>query len=281
MFPVSTRALGAPLAALAAAFTAIAPLAPAKAELLVAPTRVTLDDKARSAELVLVNRGNETAAFRVSLENRRMLEDGSLEAAEEPRADELFALENLRYSPRQLMLEPGARQTVRIMASNTAGLVPGEYRSHLRLMSAPASAARSVTQDEGADSSLSIELVAIRSITVPVILRVGALDASATLDAAALARDGTDQLTLKLTRAGTRSTYGDINVTVDGEDEPVWTVRGVAIYTPNTSREVLLPLPSEVRAKLSGKTARITYVSTDKAVPEQLGATLAELTASL
>jgi hypothetical protein len=269
------------LAAFGAALIAAVPLAPAAAELLVAPTRVTLDEKERSAELVLVNRGSETAAFRVSLENRRMLEDGSLEAVDEPRADELFALKNLRYSPRQLLLEPGARQVVRIMSSNTAGLAPGEYRSHLRLMSAPASAGRSTTQETGGDNSLSIELVAIRSITVPVILRVGQLDASATVDAAALSQTAPEQLVVKLTRSGTRSTYGDISLTVDGEAEPAWIVRGVAIYTPNTRRDVILPLPAEIRARLAGRSVRISYVSTDKAVPERLGSVIAELTARL
>lgn len=269
------------LAAFGAALIAATPLAPAAAELLVAPTRVTLGEKERSAELVLVNRGSETAAFRVSLENRRMLEDGSLEAADEPRADELFALDNLRYSPRQLVLEPGARQVVRIMTTNSAGLAPGEYRSHLRLMSAPVSAGRSTSEEDGSDNSLSIELVAIRSITVPVILRVGQLDASATVDAAALSDAAPDQLVVKLTRAGTRSTYGDISVTVDGEAEPAWIVRGVAIYTPNTSRDVILPLPADVRARLAGKSVRIAYVSTDKAVPDRLGSVIAELSVGL
>lgn len=268
------------LAAFGAALIAAVPLAPAAAELLVAPTRVTLDERERSAELVLVNRGAETAAFRVSLENRRMLEDGSLEAVDEPRADELFALDNLRYSPRQLLLEPGARQVVRIMTSNLAELAPGEYRSHLRLMSAPASAGRSTSDEAGSDNSLSIELVAIRSITVPVILRVGQLDASATVDAAALSQAAPDQLILKLTRSGTRSTYGDISLTILGEADPAWIVRGVAIYTPNTSRDVILPLPADIRERLAGKAVRIAYVSTDNAVPERLGSVIAELTAS-
>jgi len=251
------------------------------AELLIAPTRVTLDEKTRSAELVLVNRGEGPAAFRLSLENRRMREDGSLETVEEPREDELFALDKLRFSPRQLLLEPGARQVVRIMATGTAGLAPGEYRSHLRLLSAPASAARPASETAAGDTSLSIELIAIRSITVPVILRVGKLDASASLDAAALDQAAPDQLMIKLTRSGTRSTYGDITVTPEGQSEPAWTVRGVAIYTPNRSREAALPLPPEVREQLAGTKVRIAYISTDDAVPETRGKVLAELIAEL
>lgn len=267
------------VAALVAAF---ATPVPAAAELLVAPTRVVLSPDARTAELVLVNKGTETAAFRISIENRRMRQDGSLEDAPDAKPDEQFANDKLRYSPRQLVLEPGARQVVRILASAPGTLEPGEYRSHIRLMSAPISAgATQVTGEPEGDNSLSIELVAIRSITIPVILRVGALEASVSMDEAAMAADNPDQLVVRLTRAGSRSTYGDVSLTIEGEKEPVWLVRGVAIYTPNTTRDVIVPLPAEVLQQLSGKRVRIDYVSTDAAVPADAGKRLASLTTAL
>ncbi len=270
----------------AALIAAIATPLPAAAELLVAPTRVVLSPNNRSSELVLVNKGSETAAFRISIENRRMREDGSLEDAPNAEAGELFADDKLRYSPRQLVLEPGARQVVRIMTTSPGDLAPGEYRSHLRLMSAPVSAGTTqVAGQAPTDNSLSIELVAIRSITIPVILRVGKLEASVTMDDAAIAKDAPDQLVLRLTRSGTRSTYGDVSFTPEGAKEPVWVVRGVAIYTPNTARDVVIPLPPEVRKALAGKQVRIDYISTDAAVgagdPASAGKRLATLTAGL
>ena len=266
----------------AALVAALATPVPAAAELLIAPTRVVLSPDARTTELVLVNKGTETAAFRISIENRRMREDGSLEDASEPQPGEQFADDKLRYSPRQLVLEPGARQVVRIIASAPGALEPGEYRSHLRLMSAPLSAgATQVTGEAGSDNSLSIELVAIRSITIPVILRVGNLDASVTMDAAGMAENAPDQLVVRLTREGTRSTYGDVSLTIEGERQPAWLVRGVAIYTPNTSRDVIVPLPAEVLARLAGKRVRIEYTSTDAGDPATSGKLLASLTTSL
>jgi P pilus assembly chaperone PapD len=266
----------------AAVLAALALPMPAAAELLVAPTRVVLTPETRSSELVLVNKGSETAAFRIAIENRRMREDGSLEDAAEPLPGEAFADDKLRYSPRQLVLEPGARQVVRIMASAPGALEPGEYRSHIRLMSAPVSAGSTqVTGEANNDNSLSIELVAIRSITIPVILRVGALDASVSMDEAAMTADSPNQLVVRLTRSGTRSTYGDVSLTIEGEKQPAWLVRGVAIYTPNTSRDVIVPLPPEVRSTLAGKRVRIDYVSTDAALPGEVGKRLASLTATL
>ena len=266
----------------AALLAALATPVPAAAELLVAPTRVVLTPQARSSELVLVNKGAETAAFRINIENRRMREDGSLEDAPEALPGEQFADDKLRYSPRQLVLQPGARQVVRIMAPAPGDLAPGEYRSHLRLMSAPVSAGATQLPGEAAsDNSLSIELVAIRSITIPVILRVGALDASVAMDAAALAEEAPDQLVVRLTRAGSRSTYGDVSLTIAGEKDPAWLVRGVAIYTPNTARDVIVPLPPEVRARLAGQQVRIDYVSTDAGDPASAGKLLASLTTAL
>jgi len=61
--------------ALALIATGVAPTV--SAEVLIAPTRVELDRAERSTELVVVNKGNEEAAFRVSIENRRMRLDGS------------------------------------------------------------------------------------------------------------------------------------------------------------------------------------------------------------
>jgi hypothetical protein len=266
----------------AALLAAIAVPMPAAAELLVAPTRVVLTPEARSSELVLVNKSAETAAFRIALENRRMRADGSLEDAPAAQPGEQFADDKLRFSPRQLVLEPGARQVVRIMLAASGELAQGEYRSHLRLMSAPVSAgAARVAADAPNDNSLAIELVAIRSITIPVILRIGSLDASVTMDSAALAKEDPEQLVVRLTRAGTRSTYGDVSITREGEKDPAWLVRGVAIYTPNTARDVIVPLPPEVRAGLAGKRVRIDYRSTDAGDPASAGKLLASLTTAL
>ena len=255
--------------ALALIATGLAPSA--TSEVLIAPTRVELDRSERSSELVVVNKGSEEAAFRVSVENRRMRLDGSMEPAETALADELFAKDFIRFSPRRIILEPGERQTIRVSAMLNAELEPGEYRSHLRLMAAPLSAGRtleSATQTES--DSLSIQLVAIRSITIPIIFRLGELSAEVEIEEMDLRpsdNEGETVLVARLTRTGTRSTYGDIKIYVDGQKEPVYFARGIALYTPNTERDVMLPLPDAVRNSLAGKDIRIDYVSSDPAAP--------------
>lgn len=262
-------------AALAAA--ALLCAVPATAELMIAPTRVVLGPGQRSAELVLVNKGTETAAFRIGVENRRMRRDGSLEAAEVAQPGELFAADKLRFSPRQLILEPGARQTIRVTADIPAELSAGEYRAHLRLMSAPTNAGSGQAAAPADDRSLSIQLIAIRSLTIPVLVRVGTLDAQVTVSGAAFSRETDNLLVVRMARTGSRSAYGDLRLTVEGERTPAWFVRGVAIYAPNSEREVLLPLPKDVKARLAGKSVRIDYVSTDPAAPGVVAALTARL----
>ncbi len=241
---------------------------PAAAQLMIAPTRVVLAGTERSTELILVNKGDEQTAFRIDVENRRMRADGALETVTETQPGELFAADMIRFSPRRVVLDPGARQSLRVSVTVPAGLAPGEYRSHLRLMSAPTSAgAATSTASDANDGALSIQLIAVRSITIPVIVRVGALDSSASVDSAALTNKADNLMVIKLTRAGTRSTYGDLRLTIAGEANPVYNVRGIAIYTPNTDRDVLLPLPADIKAKLVGRDVRIDYVSSDPKAP--------------
>lgn len=244
----------------------------AMAEILVAPTRVVLEKGERSTELVLVNKGAETAAYRISVDNRRMRLDGSMEDALDTLPGEFFAKEFVRFTPRRVILEPGGKQTVRISAQ-TAGLEPGEYRSHLRLQSAPVSAGRtleSVSSGTGADG-ISIQLIAIRSITIPIIARIGSLNATVEVESAILdtsQTEGESLLTVRLARSGTQSTYGDIHIYIDKVRDPVYVARGIAIYTPNAQRDVKLAIPDAVRGALKGQTVRIAYVSSNPQNPE-------------
>lgn len=248
-------------------------LTTASAEILIAPTRIVLENGERSTELVLVNKGTETAAYRISVENRRMNYDGSLETAEEAMEGEKFAKGLVRFTPRRVILEPGAKQTIRVSVQ-TSGLEPGEYRSHLRLQSAPLSAGKTLqSMSNNTENGISIQLIAIRSITIPIIARVGTLDASVEMDTATLDsnyQEDESLLVVKLKRDGDRSTYGDIKIFSDDSANPVFIARGIAIYTPNLEREVRLALPNELRDLLKNKTVRITYVSSNPQNPKIL-----------
>lgn len=244
------------------------------ADVMIAPTRVVFENGERSAELVIVNKGGEEAAFRISLENRRMNLDGSMELVQTAIDNENFADEIVRYSPRRVIMEPGGRQTIRVSAQ-TSNLEPGEYRSHLRLMSAPTSAGRTLQSITGGGvDGISIELIAIRSLTIPVIVRVGELNAEIAIDDAKLKdvsnSEGETTLEINLQRNGGSSTYGHIELYANGTSEPVYYAKGIAVYTPNTARTVKLPIPQGVLEQISGQEVRIVYRSADISNPEVL-----------
>lgn len=244
----------------------------ASANILVSPTRVVLEDGEKSSELVFLNRSDEESAFRISLENRRMLSNGSMEKVETAMEGELFAKDFLRYSPRRVVLGAGEQQTIRISSRLPRDAQPGEYRSHLRIMAVPVSAGnslQSIASDDDADA-LSITLVAIQSVTIPVILRVGELDASVEIDALSIEQGEEETetyLVASMSREGNRSTYGDIKIYAEGEAEPVYFARGIAVYVPNDTRNVILPLPESVKEKIEGRNVRIVYDSSDPENP--------------
>src|SRR5579872_3945476 len=96
-------------------------------DLLVAPTRLVLDGR-RGAEIILNNIGDEPATYRVSVEFRRMNENGDLVDVMTPSEADKKAEDMIVYAPRKVMLAPHEPQAIRIAARPPQGLPDGEYR---------------------------------------------------------------------------------------------------------------------------------------------------------
>lgn len=254
--PTSMRRFAA-AAALAAILSSSVP-ALAAGDLLVAPTRVVLDGP-RGTEVILNNIGDAPATYRISLELRRMREDGSLEevVVEGANATEKSALEMISYAPRRVILPPNQPQAIRIFARAPAGLPDGEYRAHMLFRAVPDAvpvAAPANTQ------GLSIALTPIYGVTIPIIVRRGSLSVTAAIaDARLVDHDGGKALSFSLSRQGARSVHGEIRVLKPGQSEPAYAVKGVAVYSELGKRTVRLSLPAEVAAKLAGP-ATIQYL---------------------
>ena len=105
--------------------------------------------------------------------------NGDLVRVETPGPGEGFAGDLIRYAPRQLRLEPGRPQTIRILYRRPGELAEGEYRSHLLFQEIP-KVAPTPAQGEG-PSGLNMQISALFGISIPVIVRHGDLEASARL----------------------------------------------------------------------------------------------------
>lgn len=249
----TVMALG--LAALATPWTALP--AAAAGDLMITPTRVVFEGRTRTAAISITNTGLTAATYRISWVRRRMTETGRFENIETPGPGERFADPMVRFSPRQVTLPPGKPQTVRLRFSKPAELENGEYRSHLLFRAVPMDGPVSADQlSEAPENPLQIALQPIYGVSIPVLVRQGETEAAVALEQ--LTVTGGDRLELRLARTGTRSVYGDLEATLvppDGPPRPVGRLKGLAVYTPNASRLVELPLTGP----LGPGTLRVTF----------------------
>ncbi|AWO01431.1 hypothetical protein DLD77_06865 [Chitinophaga alhagiae] len=109
----------------------------AQGNLMIMPRRVVFENSKRLHELNLINTGQDTARYAISLKHYRMKDDGSFEEIDTAAHDASFADKYLRFFPRNVVLGPGEAQSVRIQLTQTGRLLPGEYRSHLYFRAVP------------------------------------------------------------------------------------------------------------------------------------------------
>lgn len=241
------------IAARAALFAPLFFLAPGAeagvGDLLVAPTRVVLNG-GRGTEIVLSNIGDEVATYRISVELRRMTTDGMLHDVDAPNTEEQLAQSMIVYAPRRVTLAPREPQTIRISARAPQGLVDGEYRVHLLFRAVPPPTPVEAPKDV---KGVSFALTPIYGVTIPVIARFGNLEAKAGIANVHLVReDGKPAISIDLTRAGDRSTFGEVRVMKAGIKDPIAVQRGIAIYTEVNQRSLTIPLDERYASAASG-----------------------------
>lgn len=174
------------------------------ASLMITPLRASFFDNKRSDEIILVNNSEEVNSYRLEWVEQMALPQGgyrpltAAEAASFPSASKF-----LRYSPRQVTLKPGESQTIKLVLRKPNNLPAGEYRSHLRFRAIP----KTLTPEAG------INVYAIMSYAIPVIVKQGPKQAQVSLEQVSMATlNGKPQLKLTLNRAGTSSVIGNVQV---------------------------------------------------------------------
>lgn len=262
-------------AALLAPLVALAPPAQAGVgDLLVAPTRIVLNN-GRGTEIILNNIGDETATYRISVEVKRMRSDGTFEDVANPVAREATARDMIIYAPRRVVLPPRQPQTIRIAARAPAGLADGEYRVHLLFRAVPA--AQPPVQTPADFKGIGFALTPVYGVTIPVIVRLGNLSAKAGIaNVGKVMLEGHPAVALELTRAGSRSTFGEVRVVKAGLKEPLAIQRGVAVYTEIDRRTVTVPINADLLAQASGPVT-VQYLETVDGVSTTLAETSAIL----
>jgi hypothetical protein len=263
------------LIAVAVAFTMVgAPPAHAGVgDLLVAPTRIVLNGS-RGTEIVLSNIGDDVATYRVSLELRRMNEDGSFDDEVTPTERDKLTQDMILYAPRRVTIAPKETQTIRIAARAPQGLTDGEYRAHILFRAIPKP--RPVTPRPDM-KGVAFELIPVYGVTIPVIVRLGNLQAKVGIANVGLVKkDNKPAVALDLVRNGDRSVYGDLRVFKAGIKEPIAEQRGLAVYTEIGQRHLVIPVKPEHAAAANGPVT-VEFVETSENGPMQMASTQAVL----
>src|SRR4051812_22484109 len=232
-------------------------------DLLVAPTRIVLDGR-RGTEIILNNIGEEPAVYRVSVEFRRMTEDGGLVDVPEPSAVDKTAEDMIVYAPRRVTLAPHQPQAIRIAARPPQGLPDGEYRVHLLFRAIPpANPVVPASASTDGEKGLRFQLTPVYGVTIPVIVRLGSLQVTAGIANVHLAKgkDGKPVVALDLSRSGQRSTFGEVRVLKAGVKAPIADQKAVAIYTEIGVRHVNVPLDETYKGEVAGPVT-VQYVET-------------------
>lgn len=224
--------------------------------IVISPQRVTFEKGQRIVEVLIANRGSNKEKYRISLVNRAMQENGQLKPTDSPAENEYFASEILRYSPRQITLEPKETQKIRIMSRIKSNSPDGEYRSHLLVQEIPK--AKEAENAGGNNGEIGINVQAVFGITVPIILRKGDLSAEVKLSTPKIVKVGnTTFLEIAVNRSGTKSIVGTLNVFTDSKK--IGILKNVAVYLSTPRRIISVKLDPKSAENLSGKNIRVTY----------------------
>lgn len=229
-------------------------------DLLVAPTRLVLDGR-KGAEVILNNIGDEPATYRVSVEFLRMNENGALVDVTTPTDADKKAEDMIVYAPRKVTLAPHEPQAIRIAARAPQGMPDGEYRVHMLFRAIPPANPVTATAAEQV-KGVQFKLTPIYGVTIPVIVRLGNLEATAGIAGVRLdQRNGAPFVDLDLVRNGSRSVYGEVRVLKAGLKDPIAVQKGVAVYTEVGKRHVSVPVFEKYKSQASGPVT-VQYVET-------------------
>lgn len=233
-------------------------------DLLVAPTRVVLENGQKVGEVVVSNTGNAPSTYRISLLRMVMAPDGSLKEAPAPPVGELDPASLFRYSPHEVRLQPGETQVVRIAARKPADLPDGEYRVHIQFMGLPEVSA---PQPKGSQVSkgFSARIQPVFAVAIPLVLIQGKVSATAAISGLTFTPglNNRPALDLHLDRQGNASLYGDLKAFFTpegGVSQPAGEMDGVGVYTNLAMRPISLRLTAPSGVPFQHGTFTVSFV---------------------
>lgn len=232
-------------AVLAAAVIALAISGVARA-VTVSPVALYIDSRTRSALLTLHNNGVRPEEVEIAFAFGYPQSDSAgnlrVELVETPPPGEPAATAWLSAFPRRMVLQPGQRQVVRILAEPPAGTPDGEYWARVLVKSRGGQAPIERQVEEGVAIQLAIETV----VAIAASYRQGQLETGVRVERAEAARRGDSIFTtLDVARTGNAAFLGRLQLELLDEQGRVLgaTEEHIAIYRTVRRIPVLVAPP--------------------------------------
>jgi len=181
---------------------------PAQASLLITPLHVVIEGRQRSGEIIVVNTSDETKRYRFGwsqVEQSEALQGGYVDTVLDE--NKAYLKDFAVFSPRQITLKPGEKQTVRIAVRRPADLIDAEYKSHMQL------SAISIEDDRARPTS-GIRARVNFSYSIPVVYRIGEHDVQIAFDDPSFKTNAQGNIVIQapVRRSGPHGVIGHIEV---------------------------------------------------------------------
>jgi len=182
--------------------------------ILVAPQAVFLSDRDRTGEIYLVNTSSKPEDVQIDLEYGYPATDSTgqigIKLIENPDSGAPSAASWVRAFPRRVVVQPGQRQVVRLLATPPAGLSDGEYWSRILVTSRGAQMAVA-NPDSNIHAGIDLVLRTIISLTY----RKGAVHTGVTVNDFRVTEEHDSLVTwLGLTRTGNAAYLANVHLVV-------------------------------------------------------------------
>lgn len=238
------------------------------AGIMLHPTRVIIDNRYKSGKVSVVNTANSKVKYRVRTIFYRETNEGRLEPASSLTDQERLIQKMLRFSPRQAVLNPKERQTIRLQFRKNGAVPDGEYRIHLNVFPVPDPQIKKSplqTSQPHPQGESSIKINFLVGLSIPVVIRNGDLwvEAEPVACTNSISKDGQKKvLKVNVQRRGSRSAIIDIAAYHSlghdlGNRVLIGELKGVVIYPEYTEKEFEIPIDDKTLPALNKGIIRI------------------------
>ena len=216
------------------------------ANLIINPTRVVFDDSDRTQSVTIINSGNQPQTYRLKFVEKVQSNQGgytNLDESANASLDQFQASPMLRYSPRQITLQPNEKQRVRISLRKPANLRAGEYRSHLMFQILPKAEQINLNQENA-----GFKIFMLQSFSIPVQVRVGQPQVIAQIQSPQIRAIDNQKNAVQFTlnKSGNYSAFGSVKVfwkpNAGAQFQPVGELNNVAVYRESSQISVSVTL---------------------------------------